>query len=825
MMGTAELKGLAGQEAIALRGTEARVRLSGMCQNTTLRQTWVNQEARAIEGVYTFPLPPDAAVCGFVIHTAEREITGEIEEREKAQDVYDEAVNRGHGAYLLDQERPDIFTVNVGNLNPGQAVTTEIRYVAPLQFQERVLRLALPTTVAPRYVTATGQSDPLAAASDGDRVNPPQLLWVPYGLRLDLQVQLGRRVRRLSSPSHALTVNLHAETDASATFQGGVGEMNRDLVVELELDADVAPVATAGTWPQAAADEHFLAVTFLPELGADTAPTPQEIVFLLDCSGSMQGSSITQARAALELCLRSLRNGDRFNIWRFGSTFDRYRHDAAVYSEASLGEALRYVHTIDADLGGTELHQPLAALVAEALAPGCARREIILLTDGQVSNEAAIIDLARQHAATHRIFTFGIGAASSQYLVTRLAEVTHGAAEFVAPGERIEEKILRTFSRVGSPAVTDVRVEWGDGRVDQAPATVPPVFDGDPLQLFARVEGALPATIALACMVGGKAQRWSVPVRATQDTVQALLWARRRLQDLESTAGEPVPQLRARTGPERRADKALIALSKRFGLMCSRTSYIAVEKRHAAERTDGRPEYRRIPVQLAQGWHGIDMAHGMAAGCGSTNKVISLGRRLSAADMGNMSAWRSATSAKRGRLAGSGRSFSLAPKLAAKVKGWFGAAPGGAASPPDSDHGLLLCESDAPPPCAPLAPQQAAPQDPLLALLMTQSAAGWFVWDPEFDSQLQREALPPERTANLPADAAGAPLRQAVLAFLGKDLPADVGANDPALRRQLLDTLLVLWLLGTRHADRRALWQRHAAKARRWLGTHHVQAP
>ena len=179
-----------GAARIALRGVRLTSRLGGMSQRTTLEQTFINSEPDAIEAVYTFPLPEGAAVCGFEVVTGDRVLTGQIEEAEQAIDQYEQAVGQGHGAFVMEQDRPDVFTVRVGNLKPRQAATIRLTYVCPLEKVDQSIRVAFPTTVAPRYVTDTA-TDPLQAMIDGEALNPPHVLHVPYGLSMDVEIDLG----------------------------------------------------------------------------------------------------------------------------------------------------------------------------------------------------------------------------------------------------------------------------------------------------------------------------------------------------------------------------------------------------------------------------------------------------------------------------------------------------------------------------------------------------------------------------------------------------------------------------------------------------------
>ena len=649
-------------DRIALRGVRLVSRLSGMSQRTTIEQTYVNLERNAIEAVYTFPLPESAAVCGFEVITGDRVLTGQVEEIEQAVEQYEKAIGDGHGAFMVEENRPDVFTVRVGNLKPGQAVTIRLTYVCALERTDRQIRVAFPTTVAPRYATATG-TDPLGAMIDGDALNPPHVLDVPYGLTMEVEVDLGRALKAITSPSHRITVHpprhrtaahADAETDsdwryALVTLAGkGVTEMDRDLVLNVELPREHEPVVQAAPGPDGAS---YLAVSFVPEFDVDdlAAPEPSETVFVLDCSGSMQGESMEQATAALELCLRSLSIGDTFNVCRFGSTFELMSSEPLHYSQETLDRAVAYVRD-SRDLGGTELYGALHAVLTPSPPVGRCR-QVILLTDGQVTNEPALVDLARQMRPRNRVFSFGIGSACSASLVKGLARATGGEAEFIAPGERIDDKVLRTFARLASPMVSDVTVDWGGCDV-QTLAELPPVFDGDVLTVFGRAPGKLPRAVTLSCRSRTGPVKWDVPVPApaADGGVIATMWARRAIQSLEEVNG--LHARRYRPGKPTREAATLVNLSKQFGLLSSLTTFIAIEHRSPRERNEGRPALRRVPVMLADGWGGIEAE---AARGGFT------GAAMAAPAPGGFALDRSMEMASRPRRARSSAKYSVSP--------------------------------------------------------------------------------------------------------------------------------------------------------------------
>lgn len=762
-----ELRTANPADRVALRGVHVRALLRGMSQRTTVEQTFVNLENRAIEAVYTFPLPESAAVCGFEVITSDRVLTGKIDESDRAIETYEQAIEAGNGAFILEQDRPDVFTVRVGNLKPHQAATIRLVYVCPLDRADGSIRVAFPTTIAPRYATSTGR-DPIDAVLDADALNPPHVLFVPYGLSLEVDVDLGAALNGVSSPSHAINITNIEKDTIRVTLSGGVTEMDRDVVLLIEPKVQQLPRVQVSRGKEG---ESYLAVSFIPEFDEDALATAVagETVFVLDCSGSMQGESLAQATAALELCLRSLSAGDTFNICRFGSRWEMMRSEPVQYTQSALDTAIRYVRA-SRDLGGTELHAPLAAILGTAPAVGTIR-QIVLLTDGQVTNEPAIIELARKHRQHNRIFSFGIGPASSAFLVRGLARATGGGAEFITAGERIEDKVLRTFSRIASPPVTDIAIDW-DGCDVQTLAELPPIFDGDVLGVFARAPGRVPRQVTLRCLTPAGPRQWTVAVPPPQEDAGliATMWARRSIQSLEEVNHVST----ARDNTTLKSRDQLLRLSREFNLLCSLTSFVAVEHRSIEERNDGRPAVRRIPLKLAQGWGGMVAAAAGGVLCASTAKRGFEGAR------------------RRIRTAGA------APVPEAKFSRLC-----------EQDLGAVLKAAPAQDPgSSAYAARVNPPADDLLALLAQQAADGSFVQG-EIIHRLLKETT----------QTTGVDLRQLIESRLPR-------AVQPADRAAVLITTLVLLLLSSRFADRQPTWRRAYRKAcRSFLAPRTGQTP
>ena len=601
-------------ESVPLTGVRIDVVARGTASAVTVAQRYVNRERVPVEAVYSFPLEEQAAVCGFEAQIGESRVIGRVVEKEEAFEEYDRALADGHGAYLLDEDRANLFTASIGNLLPGQQAIVTVQYVAPLERAGEQIRLKIPTTVAPRYLPAEQlrHMDP----AEFDHLNPPTVAGgVPYGLALTVEFEGAGDVVAVECPSHPAKVSITGKK-AHVELSGADLQLDRDVVVSFTL-ADAGATAL-----QAVRDEqgdYVLMLDLLPPV--TEVRRPIEAVLLIDRSGSMDGSSIAQARNALLLALGSLREGDSFNVYGFGSTFESVFAAPVRYDDANLNLARDAVRHWDADLGGTELMEPLRAILERPAAE--LPRRVLLLTDGEVANEQECADLVRAHAATATVFTIGVGYGASDLLMNGVARAGNGSAEFVHPNERIEPAVMRQMSRLTTAGLRDVRVDWAGLPVDLvAPAVLPPLYPGTPLTVYGRVPAAQlaaaegregPFELALVATGPDGELRFAATAdlaAAPPDAAIPRLFAREAIRDLEegrdAAAGRGSKQ---RDRKERRVRDAILELATRYTLMSSVTSFVAVEVREGTAADLPAAELRRIPVGLLEDWHGSEFMY------------------------------------------------------------------------------------------------------------------------------------------------------------------------------------------------------------------------
>lgn len=739
---------------VPLVGVNVTGDIVGRGARVKVAQRFRNTENAPVEAVYRFPLPEGAAVCGFTILVDGKRITSTVEERDKAFEIYDKALAEGNGAYLLDEERPNIFTLSVGNLNPGAEAVIEIEFVSQLDGDGREGRFVLPTTISPRYLPKDApDEDGIPAA---DRIHPEYAAAVPYGLSLEMAVHDAASIASVESPSHAIRLDT-GKDPLVVHLASDTVRMDRDFVLTLtRRDSSQGRAYRFGD------GEHtFVQIDLLPPAVETVGTREREVTFLLDCSGSMQGDSIDQAKKALRICLKALPAGCHFNIVRFGSSFESMVPTAVRYDADSLKQALAYLDHVDADLGGTEVLPPLAHLLGMKVAEG-SRREVVLMTDGEVGNEAAVMKLIEGNRGTTRFFAVGIGAGPNQHLIKGLARAGQGASEFIFPGERIEPKVLRIFQRLTEQPVGTPRISWKAAGADAAPAA-PTLFQGTPTSVFARCRGAAPAALDVSVDIAGTPVTWTVPVvDAGQGRLPIpTLWARERIRDLE----ESKEALGSRGSRQARAKTTswkdeVIAISRRYGVLSESTSYVAVEEREEKDKTTGELVLRKVPSLVTVGWHGVGSAFGTQAAQMSSVLQKSIQPAIHYDSLTNVVS----------------RSQ---PARMPVMRSMKSAGPQMPACPGDSVQSSPVSIDD-------------ARTDLLMALLALQRA------DAGFD------------------------LDQAAAEGLGFDLPLLEAAvrqlpGDEAENRRILSTAVVLAVLQQRFAAERSMWSAVTRKSASWL--------
>lgn len=566
-----------GGEQIALESVEVEATLQGLFSEVTMTQVYRNLESVNIEAVYTFPLPLDAVLLELTLELNGETLTGVVQPRAEADEVYEEAMEEGDTAVLLEKSGPGLFTVNLGNLQAGERALVRFRFSQLHRWQGDTLRFQLPTTIAPRY------GDPSAVGMQPHQI-PDYCLSADHGFSLQLQVLGDLSRASYVCPTHQVSV-VDSQERRSFTLSGGSAQMDRDFVLMLR-----EPEGQGGeTLVVPDGDQHLVLASFHPHLPTGEQTPPRCIKLVIDCSGSMSGDSIAQARAALHEILVLLEPLDWFNIVAFGSNYRMLSEQLLPVSENSLAMAARFVAELDADMGGTEINRALVAAYDSGVREGLSQ-DLLLITDGEVWQHDAVVKVA--HRSGHRIFTVGVGGAVSEAFLRQLAEQTGGACELVTPREGMAEHIVRHFKRIDQPSAAAVKVVWPDSPARQFPGEIGQVFAGDTLHLFAWFD-ALPTGEATLVIDSddGQTLRQRLRIAGVNEVDEAIRTALPRVA------------ANARIDPGLSEESKELAVS--YQLVTEQTSCVLVYQREIEQKADGVPVLRKVPQMLAAGWGGM----------------------------------------------------------------------------------------------------------------------------------------------------------------------------------------------------------------------------
>lgn len=580
-----------GLPAPVLEAVSLKAVLDDLLAQVEVRQVFTNRESGPIEATYTFPVPRGAVLLSFTAKLGERELVGRVMPAPQAENRYEEAVADGDAAILLQEASPGLFNVNVGNLLPGESAALTYRYAQLQYWQSGTLRFALPTVVAPRY------GDPARAGLQPHQA-PTTDLFAHHEAEFRASIRGALLDAEITCPTHEVAVERRSDQAIIRFADGATRAMDRDIVLHLRRAAPSA--ATACGEPAAAGDTHLALLSFCPDTGRQTSPEGRFVKILVDCSGSMNGDSIRQARAALRRILDSLRPQDRFAIVAFGSTWRNVTAESLPGTSEAIAAAREAIRTIHAGMGGTELGAALLPLLARRDTDG-QQGDVLVVTDGELHDDALV---AQARAAGGRVFTVGVGCAPGESLLSRLSEQTGGAAEFVTPGDDIAARIHRHFQRLFQPRVASLSVQWPGAVLAERRDRDGGLFAGDTVHLLARLQGSATGDVKVSCVLAdGTTVSVAVPLRRLEGAAGAVPEA--SLLERLLAAGELRAAAVQQDQAGGRPDPALVDLAVRCQLLSPWTSCLMVALRDDSEKTDGQPALRKVPQMPAAGWGGL----------------------------------------------------------------------------------------------------------------------------------------------------------------------------------------------------------------------------
>ncbi len=555
-------------DRLPLKGTQVKVNVLGPIAEVTVTQQYRNEGQRPIEARYVFPGSTQAAVHAMSVRLGDRLLTARIREKQAARAEYQQAKTAGKTAALLEQQRPNVFQMNVANILPGDDVKVELRYTELLVPRDGRYEFVFPTVVGPRYNSPNG-----SAAGEKWVSMPFQRSGQAPTAAFDMQVTLDTPVPAtdIASPSH----RVYAEDAGGKKVRITVGDdgrplNNRDFILRYGLGG--AGLQSGLTLWRGEKENFFLAMVQPPRAVAPAAIVPRDYVFVVDISGSMHGFPLDTAKVAMEELLRGLKSSDTFNVMLFSGSARTLSSQPVPATQPNIDAALAMLR----ETGGGGSTEIVPALRQIAALPKRAdvSRSVVVITDGYVSVERDVFQLVRSQLNTSNVFAFGIGSSVNRHLIEGMARAGQGEAFVITKPDEARAQAERFRRMIEAPVLTQVKAHFEGLQVEEVePAQLPDVLGARPVLLFGKWKGEPQGRLVIEGRNAAGPQRMVVEVAGTVSRDAAALrhlWARERIAALADEeallGGQPNEQ-------------AITDLGLRYSLLTAYTSFIAVDER------------------------------------------------------------------------------------------------------------------------------------------------------------------------------------------------------------------------------------------------------
>ncbi|MDJ0623913.1 MAG: marine proteobacterial sortase target protein [Desulfocapsaceae bacterium] len=614
-----------GYVAVPLLEQDVDINVSGMLMNAQVRQRFQNTSTEWIEAVYVFPLPDESGVTRMRMIVGDRVIVSEVKEKHEARAVYERAREEGKKSSLLAQKRPNIFTTAVANIPPQSIVEIEIEYLDAVHYQDNIFSLRFPMVVGPRYIPGKphleqekriafdegGWAMNTDEVEDGSQITPPvvepgEQLRNPVELSLSLSP--GFPVKNLSSLYHGIAIEQQDDRNYAISFDGRVFA-DRDFV--LEYEAANEQTVSASLFSESIENEHYNYLMLMPPQQQIDNKVPREVIFVVDISGSMAGSSMRQAKEALVYAISRLRERDRFNIIVFSNKARKlYPYSLPAQGEY-LENGLEAINGLQAS-GGTEIAAALDVAL-DGRTDHRRIRQIVFLTDGAVGNEKKLLTTISKRRGDARLFTIGIGSAPNTYFMTRAATVGRGSYTFIGKVNEVQKKMTALFDKLENPVVTGLKLDSDDNAaIEMYPQPFPDLYHGEPFVALLKSTKPL-VDLRLSGTYLGK--EWSVGVDGRGGKTRpgiAAVWARKKIRSLMESLHTGASEVEVR--------REVLKTALKHHLVSRYTSLVAVEDKISRPQ-DRTVQNKQLKTNLPSGWQ-HDKVFGTSAQTATNSQLL-----------------------------------------------------------------------------------------------------------------------------------------------------------------------------------------------------------
>ncbi len=584
--------------ALPLSHTDVAVSISAYIASVEVTQEFHNPYDEKIEAVYVFPLPQNAAVNGFIMTIGERKIRGIIREREQAQRIYNEAKRQGYVASLLTQERANIFTQHVANIEPGKRIDVNITYFHTLTYDDGWYEFVYPMVVGPRFnppgstqgvgsvargrVGISGQQTELQYLSPNERSG--------HDISLAVDINAGVTIEEINSVNHKINVSREMSEQMRVELDPNDAIPNKDFVLRYRVAGDQVKTALLTHRDPSGGGGYFTFMLYPPQDISNRPRQPMEMIFVMDCSGSMSGQPIAQSKNAVRHALGCLEPQDTFQIIRFSNSTSQLGRQPLPATAKNVRRGKQYVANLSGG-GGTMMIKGIKAALDFPHDPE-RLRFVTFLTDGYIGNESEILAAVHDQLGSARVFSFGVGSSPNRYLMNRMAKLGRGAVAYLSLNDDGAKVMDNFFHRVSQPVLMDITIDWGNMRVaDVIPARTPDLFVGRPVIVTGRFDGDDPTTIRIKGRTAQGIVEASFDVNpidaANEHRALPAVWARNYIAQLVD---------RATYDANVELPQQITEIALNYNLMSAYTSFVAVDSKTRTAGDRGTTVNVAVPV-------------------------------------------------------------------------------------------------------------------------------------------------------------------------------------------------------------------------------------
>ncbi|MCH2195827.1 VIT and VWA domain-containing protein [Kordia sp.] len=559
------LEVLTPNAVIPLKSTKADVKISGNIAHVHIAQTYQNTGSIPIEAKYVFPLSTQAAVHKMQMTIGDRTINAKIFEKQEAQRVYDKALKEGKRAAKLDQHRPNVFQMNVGNIVQNDIVTIDIYYTEMLVPLAGTYEFVFPGVVGPRF---TGEN------ASGETVfnQPYTKKGVPDTFEYDLNVQInaGIPIADVTSNTHKIKVNYPNTRKAEVALTSeNKNPSNRDFILKYGMRGN--EIQSGLLLYEEDGEKFFAYMMEPPKASVQIKPTAKEYLFVVDVSGSMNGYPMEVSKKLLRNLLVNLPETDRYNILLFAGGSRVLSPEPLTCTPENIQQGFNFLTNVRGG-GGTNLLNALKTAYALPRKDKTSARSMVVITDGYVSIERQAFEMIEKNLGQANVFTFGIGSGVNRYLLEGMAKVS-SSESFIATEMNEANEVAEKFRNyIKSPLLTQIRIKAdGFDAYDVTPSSIPDVFASRPILVFGKYRGDATGTLTITGQTGNgvfqKEFRVADGMLSKDNEALRYLWARKKIERLDD--------YRRRFGDHTKQE--VIKLGIKYNLVTQYTSFVAID--------------------------------------------------------------------------------------------------------------------------------------------------------------------------------------------------------------------------------------------------------